>query len=713
MTLRSRFLLSILLLPPAALTGSPSAAAGQPPGVRARADTADVTHFFPDSLWANTVAVDSARVYRDSLAQEVGAAEALATDPLAAGRSGTSFAYNTSYGVAQSSTSWGNSSTFSMQRDRLVVTNKTNITLDRYLAAGNVSPRQQRNSETEFSYRFSPQFSLGSRAKLDRTLTSASTLTSADRQDQNNFAFSAKGRMRPTPYARADLNVFGGYDSEERPTYGKDGLSGDANGSLNLQLSGLGTLSMTGRANGKRSRASLSEETAQKASTRDLSRAVNGTLGVLPGRKLGLNVNGSARRVQVQSPLIVPEAGISAIQEVLTRSGDVGATLQGRLSNERYFTVTHRQATENKGYSIRSDDNSGRRDRTWSADLHEVRWAFKLDGTFNNGRTRNDFSSDLSTERRPSPMDPGSFVTDTFPAGYVERVHNRSLDVTLQRPLGRRLNLKVQGTVSLSSFRYALVTDSRARLVDRDQYRRTFLAEGRFNPGQRWNTSLNYQQELRKNINLPASHSNANLEDRRYLLTWSWSYRISQGLTASQRNSVSANYQKRTFGPDSSGLRMEFNFLTTLESSVIPNRLRLTLTHSARFQPNGAFQYDTFEGQDLFYKSDETRLYSLDARIAYSPATWLTLNLNPSYQSDQRLATQGQALSPQSTVNSLRLSGGASVRRQIGAHGNLSGDLSRLFLADGRTSYVQGLAGVPVRNETDYWQGRLDFSWSY
>src|SRR5262249_51616476 len=98
---------------------------------------------------------------------------------------------------------------------------------------------------------------------------------------------------------------------------------------------------------------------------------------------------------------------------------------------------------------------------------------------------------------------------------------------------------------------------------------------------------------------------------------------------------------------------------------------------------------------------------------AYSPTAWLTLNLNPVYQRDQRLVAEGDALQLLSSGKNLKLSGGATIRRAIGTRGLLSGDLSRLFVADQRVPYSGGVPSVVGTTETDYWQGRLDFTWAY
>src|SRR5262249_19804677 len=146
MTHRHPLLISFLLLSSIALsvTASPTHAATS--DASSLADSSGASWFFPDSLWADRAARDSARVYRASLSAAVGGAEPMTPAPLASGRTATSFNYNTSYLVGQSSTSWTNSAQFSVQANRVVLTNATDITLDRYIASGTVSPRQQRNS---------------------------------------------------------------------------------------------------------------------------------------------------------------------------------------------------------------------------------------------------------------------------------------------------------------------------------------------------------------------------------------------------------------------------------------------------------------------------------------------------------------------------------------------------------------------------------------
>jgi hypothetical protein len=403
------------------------------------------------------------------------------------------------------------------------------------------------------------------------------------------------------------------------------------------------------------------------------------------------------------------------IQELQTRSGDVSAALQGRWSTERYFLVTRRFLNETRDYSVQRSQSSGRDDQSWSAEAHELRWGVKLDATFNTGTTDNDFTRRTTTERRAVQRTgrPDTTYTVVVPAGYTEHVRNRSLDVTLARPVGRTINLRLQGTVNLSTYRYDPVAGSGTSPVDRDQFRQNFLLDARFNPGKRWNTSVVYSQEVSQTVNLPAHYSASNGENRIYRLTWNWSYGLSDRLTASQRNAVAANYRRLTFRPADDDLTMEYTSTTTLEAIVVPNRLRVTVNHTALYQPSGDYVIDLTTGEDAFFKSAETKNYKLDARIAYSPSSWLTLNLNPAYLNDRRLSAQGEGLGLLSSTNNLQLSGGMSIRRRIGAKGELSGDLNRSFVADRKISYTAGLPFATPAVETDYWQGRLDFTWSY
>ncbi len=691
---------ALLLVASALASGvcAPAAASAAVP------DTSDVTHFYPDSLWADRAAVDSAKTYRDSLRRELGTAQQLSADPLSAGRGETDFSYNTSYSVGQSNTSWANSSRYSSSFARMVLTNNTDITLERYLSGGAVSPRQTKNSETELAYRFSPDLSFGSRAKLFRFLATSSGLnTAGDREDKDEYQLSGRSRARPTPYLRTDLNLFGGYLNNERPTFRKRGVSGDASSKLNLLLGSWSTVDVAGQLTGNATRATLSDTSAAEAETHDRTRGLRGTISLLPSGKVQGMLNGGKRSVRTQSP--VTGGSQTQIQEILVRSTDLAATLQAKLTQDRYYLVSRKLTDETRDFNVQTSQGSGRDDHTWLAEAHERPWDVKTDGTFQTSSSENDFTRRTTSERVGT-------TTTTVPAGYRERVRNRVLDGALSRNLGSRLTLRLQGSVRLDTYRYEPVPQSRASLVDRDQYRQLFLLETRYNPGKRWSSGVTYQQERNLTVNLPASHSSGNFEDRIYRLTWNWSYQLAEHLTATQRNNVSSTYRKFTFIPASNRLTMEYQFVTTLEAVVMRN-LRVTTTHSARFQPSGQYVLDPLTGMESFFKSDDSELYSLESRIAYSPTNWLTLNFQPSYQSDRRVSAQEDRLAPLRTTKNLRLTGGLAVNRRVGTRGTLAGDLNRTFLADRSTAFTQGVPNPAPRAETDYWQGRLDFTWTY
>jgi hypothetical protein len=696
MTSSARNFLVFLGLTLASLPGA--AGAASPLLVSPWADPLDPTHFHPDSLWADRLAADSARAYRDSLRLVQGAAEALSADPLT--RSGRpQFSYNATYSIGQNNTSWVNTARYSQLVDRLALTNSTDITLDRYYSGGAESPRQTRNSTTELLYRISPNLRLGGRANLFRFL-SASTglLTTSDREDKDEYQLSSRAEVRPTPFMRGELNVFGGYIDNQRPSYFRKGFSGDVNGRVNFTGRNLASLDVSGQANGNSTRATLNEATAEQAQTHDRNRMVRGSLALLPGYKIGMALNGSRRNIQTQTPITLP-SGATQLQEVLTHSGDLAATLQGRWTTERSFLVGRRFFEESRDYNVQTSQSSGRDDAAWNAELHDLRWGTKLDVVFSTSENENDYS--LRTTSTGSP------------AGYVEQGVSRSLEATLSRSLGTRLTGRVRGQVRLTQSRYEPVPNSSVTLADRDLATQSILLEARYNPGRRWNTSLTYQQDLNENVNLDPSQSGNNFDEHIYRLTWNWSYALSSRFTANQRNSANANYRLHTFRPASDRVRIEYNIVTTLEGTL-SSRFRMTVTHSARYQPEGQYVVDPLTGVESFYKSDESRLYSLDTRFSYSPAAWLTLNLNPIYQNDQRLSAQADQMRLLRSSANLRVLGGVAVNRRVGAHGNLSGDLNRSYVADRATSYTS--AGEPIPGEgteVDYWQGRLDFTWTY
>src|SRR5262249_1523109 len=141
---------------------------------------------------------------------------------------------------------------------------------------------------------------------------------------------------------------------------------------------------------------------------------------------------------------------------------------------------------------------------------------------------------------------------------YNERSDNRQASATLQRPLGRRLTSKLTASVGLTQTRSQALADSSQPSTPRDNYRQPYRIEALYNPSDRFTSGVALEVALVRAINLPSTSTANNTDTRSYRAEWRWNYRLMRGLTATQTNTVQADYQFFPFSPDRNELSLDY-----------------------------------------------------------------------------------------------------------------------------------------------------------
>jgi hypothetical protein len=609
-------------------------------------------------------------------------------NPLAAGaRNQTDFAYNSTYSVNQANSSWFNAVDFNMVSGRFFVRNNTSVASERYRAGGQTSGRVGRNSVTELGWRSSPYLSFGGRANLDGFASGVRGDPDPDREDKNELQLSMRSQPIRRPNIRADLNVFGGRLDLQSFQQVKQGFSGDVNGRIRVSRGSWLTHDANGQLTGNlaRTRAATSSVNLR---TKDYSVNLRGTLGMWQTSPASFNLNYQIRNVQVETPTA------DSIQQVKTTTNGFDMSLRLRRDNERYFSVTRRQGYNRQANVQNLSSQNTRRDGGWAMTGRWAYRAFTLDGNFTltDGRTE-------YPRRGPA-------------GGYGEDLFNRNIDGTLTWVVTRRLNIRANGAVSLASYRYDVIGSYPTPPVDRESYRQSYRIEGTYTPNQKFNTGLGVEVSRTLSLNLPSESVGANNELRNYRANWRWSYRLSRGLTATQRNQISADYTFYQNPAQAVNNRAGYDFttLTTL-NAVVSQRLTLDLNHTARYQPGGNYVYFP-DGLEYLVPADENVVYSLGVRLSYAPSPGISLNVQPEYYANDRSAASEGELKPTRTNRTLNLSAGTSLNLPLGPKGRLTGDIRRTYRGDQSTQYQLGVARPQPTTELDYWNGSLQLSWN-
>ena len=182
-----------------------------------------------------------------------------------------------------------------------------------------------------------------------------------------------------------------------------------------------------------------------------------------------------------------------------------------------------------------------------------------------------------------------------------------------------------------------------------------------------------------------------------------------RGLTASQTNSIQADYEFFPFATDRNDLSLDFNSVTNLNAVLTP-RLTVDLTHNARQQPRGDWRVLT-DGTGVLVPADENLNYTLRTRVTYSPSRQLSITVTPDYLASDRLGTSNGVEAPTRRSRRLTFTGGANLNLDIGRRGQLTGTINRSFSADRSITYRNGVEQPSPVAEQDYWNGSLQLSW--
>ncbi len=594
--------------------------------------------------------------------------------------------YTSGYSVAQTSSNWSNSADWKFIRGPLFVNNTTNIGLDRNKAGGQINLRQTRAALTDVGWKLSDNASLGARTNLERFNSQNPGNFNNEAETKNEYQLSARTKYAPNRSLTSEFTFFSGLLDVRNTSQVKRGLSGDLSAKTRYQRGSWLVHDVTARASGNLARTRVPTAILQ-LNTRDVSNTVDGTLSLFASGPFGVNTSYGLRRVRVETPL-----DSSRIQQVRTESDRVVTTVRMRRDNDRYLNVTERlgRSASASATNLSSLNRRGEQSLNLQARYRIANWF--ADASFDNSYSNTQFPQ------------------RSVAGGYGDKSGSRVVQATLTRSFGPRFTFKADGRVGLTSSRYYMIGAYPNPPVDRDQYRQSYKLDGQYNRSQRMSTGLSIEAIRALFVNIPSASTGANNETRSYRSEWRWTYQLVRGLTATQRNQLSADYVSYNFLPVNNRLSLSYKALTTLNAIVSP-RTTLEITHDLQFTPSGNYTV-LDDGLEYFLKADEGRNYTLRARVGFSPSALFSLNVQSDYSSNQRITVTDAGELPQRDSRSLNFSGGGTLNIPIGTKGRLSGDLRRSYRADRTLSYQAGVPQTSPRSEQDYWNGRLELSWS-
>ncbi|MFN8589332.1 MAG: hypothetical protein U0704_16190 [Candidatus Eisenbacteria bacterium] len=624
-------------------------------------------------------------------------------NPLASGArrvTRSDFHYSSSYDVSRTTSTWTNLNTYNAQRGPYYLNQTTNIELERIKSAGQVIPHQTRESTTEVGSRFSKSFSLGGQAKLYRFNSREPGSPTGTSETRNEYQLTARSKRQLAKGVNADLNLLGGYLDDEKPaTEIKRGLTGNLDGRLRVQRGGWFSNDVSGVVNGNVARTRRPEALTDD-NTSDRANNLRGTMQLFNSSPAGINIGWSTRRSRVETPVAITlrdtirdtsdvivdvvQRQTFAINRIRQANDAADATVRLRRDAERYLNLTGNLGKSKTQSGVRTDHGAKAALR-WS--LFE--WA--VDANAGQTNTRQDM-----TRQRGG-------------GGYIERTTSRNAQTQATRSFGR-FTTKLTAEINLGRYRYSTTSDSATPPATRDSYRQSWRVDGIYTPSERFTTNLALDVSLTRAINLERRASSSNTDTRSYRGTWIWNYRLLRGLTATQTNSISADYQFYPFNVTKNQLSLSYNTDTRLAAVVTP-RFNIDLRHTASNQPRGS--YTAFaDGNEYLQLSDNSDGFGLSTSISYRPSSALALVLTPDYSASSRSGTTNGVETKQREDRRVNFTGSAQLDLPLGKKGRLTGRIGRTYSDQRSVTWQSGVPTTSPRSESDYWNGRLEMTWA-
>jgi hypothetical protein len=600
--------------------------------------------------------------------------------------------YSSTYSVQQTSSTWTNALDWNRDIRSLFLRNNTSVQMDRFTAGGATTLRQVRSSVTESGWRFSPDFSAGGRLNLERFDNRDAGGLSSEGETKNEMQMSLRSRQRPAPGLSSELNFFSGFLDLTNSHQVKRGWSGALDGRVRYTAGNVLTNDLSGQVTGTLARTRV-PSVVTMLSSRDQSRNLSGTLGLFGAAPVSANLVYRTRYVRTENPTLVTTDTTSdySIQPVVSENNGVDLTVRGRLDADRQLNVTGRYSTSRLATAAALNSLTTGRNLGLSADGRYALWGVLLEGQFQN------------------TLGLAKYPRKTTEGGYGESTLTHSLQVSGSRALGHRLSLKANGRIALTSSRYYAIGSYGSKPTNRDQYSQSYRLEALYTVSRDLNSGVALEVGRSHTINLLQASSGSNSETRSYRGEWRWNYRLLPDLSATQRNTVNADYLAYDYRSASNRLTLYYQTTTTLNAVLSP-RFNVTVTHNLGYQPSGNYTLQS-DGTEALTRSDETQNYTLTAGLNYQPTPGVSLSFEPNYLANDRSSTVSNTLTPQRQDRSLNFSGGANLNLPIGRQGHLIGDIRRTYRAARATSYTNGVLVPGTRTSADYWNGSLQLTW--
>lgn len=598
----------------------------------------------------------------------------------------TDFLYTSGYNLVRTRSAWTNALDIRLVRNALFFSQGTTILLETTESARATTQRQTRRAANELGYRIGQNTSIGVRAVLDRFDSDDPSQVRQVTDETGQYQFSLRTKQDPRPGLSSEFNVFSGIVDKHATQLTKRGVDSEVNGRVVYESGTWLQNDWSGKVSGNFARTTPAE-TGIEQNTHDTGRELRTTFTMWPTSPMSLNTDLSYRDFRIQTP---DDTGF--VSERRNANSDVNATLRVRIDNDRSVSI---QGGLSRSY-VTLGTTGGSSESRGSNILMEGRG--RLLGASAELRFRLGFLNSATPQ------------LDTL-GGYGEKAEDRGLEGVLTRQFMRqRLSTRATGRISLQRSRYYTFGGYTNLPVPRDVAAQSYRLEGTYTLSRAFNTTAGLEVTRQELVNLVSSSVGTNTLTRTYRADWTWTYRLVQALTITQRNTMLGNYVSYPYNSPADRLLLEYGNTTTLNAVLTP-RFNLDLNHIAQIQPSGGYTIEASDGFYYFRPADETQTYSIGIRATYTPGPMLALTIEPRYRYQNRDGTNKGEVLPLRLNENLTFGGAANLNYPVGRRGRISGNISRLYTGDRNVGYKSGLVETVTNTHVDNWAANLQFTW--
>jgi hypothetical protein len=213
-------------------------------------------------------------------------------------------------------------------------------------------------------------------------------------------------------------------------------------------------------------------------------------------------------------------------------------------------------------------------------------------------------------ERSEYGSGPGVPVSVTSQAGYL---YSRKLSGSLKRKLGKKLELKGVGNISLRSY---VFDDKENNPDDRDMLNYAMSMDVTYEPALKYKAGLGLTKRVDRLVYIKTANSTNNRERETYTVSANLNYQRSSRTSISQNLKLSADYSFYEYSQSRDFLIRSTDLFTTFRTRLL-NRIGIQLLHNYRFQDQGGV---TKAGNTVTYgRTGDNDRHDMTIKMDYSP----------------------------------------------------------------------------------------------